>query len=137
MKQCPQCKKVYSDDLQIFCLDDGAILLAPSEVKANSLNLKTTDPLFKFSNAGGAIKNSQQHQRDLLYLGLGMCLCSAVSIALLNEPNTKKLLRESTAHVYEVVMGLMIIVFLMGMVTSYVNVRQALSIRNTLGEERQ
>jgi hypothetical protein len=29
MKQCPQCKRTYSDNTTTFCLVDGAILSAP------------------------------------------------------------------------------------------------------------
>lgn len=135
MKQCPDCKRIYSDDTQTFCLDDGTILLASSKSKVSPLNLKTTDPLFKFNDIDGTIKNRPQYQRDSLYLGLGMCLCAAVAMVLLNEPNTKQLLRDNAGHGYDAIIVLLIIIFIMGMVTSYVNVKQALDIRK-LKEER-
>jgi hypothetical protein len=30
MKECPQCSRVYADESMRFCLDDGALLLAPA-----------------------------------------------------------------------------------------------------------
>jgi cell division septation protein DedD len=38
MKQCPVCKRLYADDLQIYCLDDGTVLSAPYDSEATLIN---------------------------------------------------------------------------------------------------
>jgi hypothetical protein len=129
MKQCPECNRAYSDDTLNFCLDDGAILLACSEPKANSLHLKTTDPIFKFDNVDNAPVALKREQWNPLDLGLTLCLCSIISMVILNEQNTRKLLRENTAHGYEAIMILLIVVFLIGAGKSYANLKQSFNSR--------
>jgi len=38
MKQCPVCQRLYADDTQIYCLDDGTVLTAPYDSQATLIN---------------------------------------------------------------------------------------------------
>jgi len=100
MKSCPQCNRTYSDDTISFCLEDGTLLSVPYEPNAKTLNFQTTEPDFKIS----ALEAKNHLGLSSFYVGLNICVLSGVSLALLNQPNTKKLLKENTTQGYDIVL---------------------------------
>jgi hypothetical protein len=122
MKCCPKCKRTYSDDTISFCLEDGAILTAPSEPLINERNFRTTEPDFKLNGTSEANKSSWM---GLIVLGPDLCLMAGVSIAILSEPNTKKLLKENTTRGYDIVIVLLLVILVIGACMSFSDLKKA------------
>jgi hypothetical protein len=124
MKNCPQCNRTYSDATISFCLADGAILTAPYEPKIKPLNLQTTRRFYNPADIDGAPEKRNHSEWRLLYLGLSLCLLSGISLGMLRDTNTKKLLRANGDQGYDIAMFLLLVIFFVGTYLSATNLRK-------------
>lgn len=125
MKNCPQCNRTYSDNSMSFCLDDGALLSTPNEPKVSSRNFRTTEPDFKLMKNDGTSEAIKSSWMELVVSGPNLCLLAIISIAILSEPNTKKLLKETTARGYDIVIVLLLAILFIGTCMSVTDLKKA------------
>jgi uncharacterized protein with PQ loop repeat len=126
MNRCPKCNRPCSDPNMRFCVKDGTPLTTSDEKRLDSLNFKTTAPLINLTGRNRKPETNSFPAWSSLHIGLTLCLLSGVSIAILNEPNTKKLLRANTIRCNDTVIALLLVIFFVGACMSVTNLKKAL-----------
>jgi hypothetical protein len=124
MKQCPACKQNYEDPILIFCLQDGTRLTDSNE--ATTLKFRAEQP-HDLESKDRTLKSNHNGEWKWLYVGLSLCLLSGISISILSEPNTKKILRANEVRGNDTVIFILAVIFIIGACMSFANLKKALS----------
>ena len=124
MKQCPACKHNYEDPTLNFCLQDGTRLTDSNKATTLKFQAKQSHDL---EGENTTLKSNNSREGKWLYVGLSLCLLSGISISILSEPNTRKILRSNGVRGNDTVIFILAVIFIIGLVVSCTNLENALN----------